>query len=58
VLKLMRVARLPAGLVLYRGLGGLTLPPSFYRTGSDGFRGFAEWGFLSTTSNKDIAIEV
>ena len=59
VVKLMRVARLPAGLVLYRGLGGtMALPDWFSRGDASGLRGYAEWGFLSTTSSRDVAIEV
>ena len=55
----MRVTRLPPGLVLYRGLGGLmSLPEAFYRAAADGCIGFAEWGFFSTTSNRAVAIQV
>ena len=59
VVKIARVMRLPAGLELFRGLGGLMeLPESFYRPDANGCRGFMEWGFLSTTSNKATAIQV
>ena len=59
VLKLMRVVRLPAGLALYRGLGGeMALPASFDNADENGCRGYAEWGFLSTTSNRATAVEV
>ncbi len=59
VVKIARVMKLPSGLELFRGLGGLmALPDSFFRADSNGCRGFMEWGFLSTTSNKTIAIEV
>ena len=59
VLKLMRVVRLPPGLALYRGLGGrLALPASFEAADANGLLGYAEWGFLSTTSSKDVAVQV
>lgn len=56
--KISRVARLPDGLVLYCGLGGLMeLPPSFWRSDERGVKGYAEWGFRSTTSDKAVAIQ-
>ena len=59
VLKLMRVVRIPAGLALYRGLGGrLDLPSSFKAADGDGLYGYAEWGFLSTTSSREVAVQV
>ena len=57
VLKLMRTARLPAGMLLYRGSSGGRLPASFYKPDARGVRGFAEWGFLSTTACRDIAVQ-
>ena len=49
--------KLPAGLVLYRGMGGTSeLPVSFYQSNKHGCRGFTEWGFMSTTACKQIAI--
>ena len=57
VQKLARAARLPQGLVLYRGLGGaLDLPEQFFRPDGRGCRGFAEWGFMSTTSEREVAL--
>ena len=59
VLKLMRVVRVPPGLPLYRGLGGrLALPASFEAADGDGLYGYAEWGFLSTTSSREVAVQV
>ena len=41
------------GLPLYRGLGGnVSLPQSFYKTDENLCRGFAEWGFMSTTADR------
>ncbi len=59
VVKIARVTRLPPGLELYRGLGGLVeVPESFRRADASGRRGYTEFGFLSTTSDKDVAIKV
>ena len=59
VVKLMRVVRLPAGMPLYRGLGGaVALPESFCQADGNGCRGYTEWGFLSTTSSRAVAVEV
>jgi hypothetical protein len=59
VLNIARSTRLPSGLELYRGLGGLSeLPGSFLRADANGCRGYAEWGFLSTTSDRAVAVEV
>ena len=60
VIKIALVTKLPEGLELYRGLGGLAqLPDSVFHTDANGCRGYAEWGlwgFLSTTSNEDIVV--
>jgi hypothetical protein len=57
VQKISRVAIIPEGTTLYRGLGRrMELPDAFFRPDAMGRRGFAEWGFLSTTSNKDVAL--
>jgi hypothetical protein len=59
VIRLARATRLPSGLELYRGLGGLMeLPDSFLRVDANGCRGYAEWGFLSTTSDRAVALQV
>ncbi len=56
--KIARVMKLPPGLKLYRGMGGdVELPAHFYKADEYGRRGFAEWGFLSTTSSKAAAID-
>jgi hypothetical protein len=55
--KISRVAIIPEGTIFYRGLSRrMELPDAFFRPDSMGRRGFAEWGFLSTTSNKDVAL--
>ena len=58
VVKIARVMKLPAGLELFRGLGGqMELPESFLKADGHGCRGYMEWGFLSTTSSKRTAVE-
>ena len=55
--KISRVAIIPEGTIFYRGLSRrMELPDAFFRPDGMGRRGFAEWGFLSTTSNKDVAL--
>ena len=57
VQKLARVVKIPEGTVFYRGLSRLVeLPDAFFRPDRQGRRGFAEWGFLSTTQSKEIAL--
>ncbi len=57
VQKLASVVKLPDSLKLYRGLGGVSdLPESFFKSHANGGRGFTEWGFMSTTSDKQIAV--
>ncbi len=57
VKKLAAVVKLPDGLKLYRGLGGVSdLPESFFKSQANGGRGFTEWGFMSTTSDKHVAV--
>jgi hypothetical protein len=58
VQKLSRASRLPEGLLLYRGLGGTVgLPQTFFRSDATGCKGFTEWGFMSTTSDRKVAIQ-
>jgi hypothetical protein len=58
VLNIARETRLPAGLKLYRGLGGdMRFPPAFFKSDDKGRKGMLEWGFMSTTGNKSIAIQ-
>ena len=58
IMKISRSMRLPSGLVLYRGLGGLAeLPDEFYEADEHGCLGYTEYGFLSTSSNWETAVE-
>jgi hypothetical protein len=57
VQKLSRFTRIPLGTLLYRGLGGkVDLPDIFFQIDDQGCSGYAEWGFLSTTSDRDVAL--
>ncbi len=57
VQKLSAIAKVPDGLKLYRGLGAVSdLPEHFRKPHKSRGRGFTEWGFMSTTSDKEIAI--
>jgi hypothetical protein len=47
VQKIARAMRLPEGLRLFRGMGGLMdLPKEFFVPDPQGVRGFVEWGFM------------
>ena len=35
----------------------MDLPEIFWKGDSNGCKGFTEWGFLSTTGNKQVAIQ-
>jgi hypothetical protein len=58
VQKLASVTNMPDGLKLYRGLSGeiLNLPKIFFKAHANGGKGFTEWGFMSTTSEKHVAV--
>jgi hypothetical protein len=56
--KISRVMKMEKEMTLYRGLGwDADLPELFFRTDDHGCSGFTEWGFMSTTSRKEVAIE-
>ncbi len=56
VQKLSRVTRLEPERPLYRGLGwDADLPALFVEADAHGCSGFTEWGFMSTTSKKQVA---
>jgi hypothetical protein len=58
VQKLSRSLRIADGMKLYRGLGGtMDLPDHFYNADVQGCKGFAEWGFMSTTANRKVAVQ-
>jgi hypothetical protein len=55
VVKIARNTKIPSNLVLFRGLS-VNFPSRFYKADKNGCRGYAEWGFMSTTANRDIAV--
>ncbi len=55
VAKIARNTKIPTGLKLYRGLS-MAFPKMFYQSDKNGCRGYAEWGFMSTTTNRGIAV--
>ena len=54
--KLSRVTKLPNDRRVYRGLGGMILPEGFWKANNADFRGGIEWGLMSTTTNRAVAI--
>jgi hypothetical protein len=55
VQKIARAMKLPEGLRLFRGLGGvMDLPKEFFTADARGVKGFVEWGFMSTTSDEQV----
>ena len=58
VQKLSRCMSIPAGMMLYRGLGGtLELPGSFTHADENGCKGYCEFGFMSTTADRKVAVQ-
>ena len=56
VVKIAQQTKIPEGLVLYRGLS-VNLPLRFYKADEHGCKGYAEWGFMSTTEEKAVALQ-
>jgi hypothetical protein len=56
LLKLQKVTSIPAGHKVYRGLGGMRLPERFWKPDQYGCKGGVEFGFMSTTENRDVAL--
>ena len=60
VQKLCRTMFVDERVPLYRGLGGFKesdLPDHFLQPDAQGCRGFTEFGFMSTTANRKVAVE-
>ena len=58
VVCISRETRLPAGTKLYRGLGGdKALPAFFFKSDARGRKGMLEWGYMSTTADKAVAVQ-
>jgi hypothetical protein len=57
VVRLARVAKVPDKRVVYRGLGGMVLGEEWFARDARGTRGGVEFGFLSTTLERSVALE-
>jgi ankyrin repeat protein len=58
IVKLTKVQKISCSSCLYRGLGGdVMLPEYFSRPDARGRKGLTEFGFLSTTRIRDIAVQ-
>jgi ankyrin repeat protein len=57
VQKLSTITVIPDGLKLYRGTGGLVYLPEHFSTPDDfNCRGMTEWGFMSCSADKEVAM--
>ncbi len=58
VQKIAKVAIIPEGKLFFRGLPRLMeLPAQFFIADKQGRRGFLDFGFVSTTEDKNMAIQ-
>ena len=56
IIKLSKLTEVPEDRRLYRGLGGVVLPESFW-TKTEGFRGGVERGLMSATADRRVAMQ-
>ena len=52
----VKLSKLQPVSKIYRGLGGGNLPRSFFEPNISGLRGGVEYGFMSTTGDRDVAM--
>jgi len=57
IVKLSQVTAITPDRKTYRGLTGMSLPENFLRRDAFGFRGGVKWGFMSTSSARDLAVQ-
>ena len=57
VAKLSKTTAIPPNRRVFRGLGGMILPEEFWSLHDGGFRGGIEWGLMSTTTNRKVAMQ-
>ena len=55
--KLSQATSIPHDRRVYRGLGGMIVPDEFWRRQEGGSRGGVEWGLMSTTTNRNVALQ-
>ena len=54
---IIKLSQLSVAIDVHRGLAGMRLPESFLQEDVDGVRAGVEVGFMSTTANRDVALE-
>jgi len=54
---LIKVSKLSKAVDLFRGMSGGVLPDQFWEADASGVLGGVEFGFMSTTTNKDVAFQ-
>jgi hypothetical protein len=52
----IKLSRLSVAIDIYRGFSGMRLPDSFLTPNIDGVCGGCEFGFMSTTASRDVAL--
>jgi len=57
IIKLASIMKLPFNRKVYRGLSGFELPEEFWNEDEYGAKGGVEFGIMSTTTNKKIAVQ-
>ena len=57
IIKLSRTWKIPYDRKVYRGLGGMLLPQEFWKEDPFGCRGGVEFGIMSTTTTREVAIQ-
>ncbi|EKX40859.1 hypothetical protein GUITHDRAFT_75215, partial [Guillardia theta CCMP2712] len=57
VIKLSKTTRLPSSRVVYRGLKGVRMPARFVEEDARGVSGGVEYGMLSTSTDRQVALQ-
>jgi len=52
----IKLGKLTKAETVYRGIGGMALPPEFWKVNRFGVRGGVEPAFMSTTLNREVAM--
>ena len=58
MVKLSKVTRIPDSRKVYRGMSSMRLPREFWIEDEHSARGGVEYGFLSTTTKREVAMQV
>ena len=54
---MLKLSKLMVAVTVYRGVGGTTLPKSFFQKNKMGLRGGIEYAFTSTTPDRSVAVQ-